>query len=366
MKTSYFNRTEAGYIAEPEAIDKSKKLATEDLILSVCSFDSETDKVPQQHNRTWADLCRRLSKSQPRNKKTGAQTWSPTQYILGARRSNEGVESISCAVIDVEHHGSFESIKERLNGHAYLAHSSYRHTIDDPRFRIVLPLTTPSLAEQWPMHWERINHWLGEINDPATSDLARVYFIPCHPAGGQPFHVVGHGRPLDIKELPELPEGFVVQKVRESAARSISSCIKIEGIEESPPEPLNPEKGLNEIVERCVFMQIVSNADNQNDVTEPIWSAMISNACRFENSNRWIHHASCQHDGYDEEITDNRIERFRNNYAPTTCQKIRSRGFRQCPGNGCCLPSGEPTKAPAGLWVWLLKKPIVLPSDLMA
>ena len=364
MYQSYFNRQEAESIAAPNTVENSAS-ATDNIVLSVSAFNSETDKIPQPFERTWSDLCRRFSQSQRRSNKTGAQTWSPTKYKPGATRGNDGVESISCAVIDVEHQGPFESIKDRLDGYAYLAHSSFRHTPDDPRFRIVLPLVTPSLADQWPEHWERINHWLGGINDPTTKDLPRVYFIPCHPAGGQPFRVVGQGRPLDINELPELPEEFVVPKVRESANCS-ASRIKIEGIEDSPPDPLNPAKGLDEVVERCLFMQIVSNPDNQNDVGEPIWSAMISNSCRFQDAEEWIHHASCQHADYDEGETDKRIERFRNNYAPITCQKIRSLGFQQCPENGCCLPSGETTKAPAGLWVWLLKKPIVLPSDFMA
>lgn len=361
MNTTYFNRQEAEHIAVPETVVNPEQSVTDDLILSVCVFNSENDNIPQQYERTWADLCRRLSQSQTRPKKSGAQTWSPTKYRPGATRGNDGVESISCAVIDVEHHGPFDAIKDRLDGYAYLAHSSFRHTAEDPRYRIVLPLVTPSLVDQWPEHWARINQWLCGINDPQTSDPARVYFIPCHRYGGKPFCVIGLGEPLDVSQLPELPEGVAIPRREQSTTHRSFHNIQIEGIEEAPPDPLNPAKGLDEVIERCSFMQTVSNPDNQNDVSEPLWIAMISNACRFQDAEEWIHQASCHHDEYDETVTGQKIERFRHNYAPITCQKIRSSEYGQCPENGCCLPSGQITKAPAGLWVWLLKKPVELP-----
>ena len=364
MNTTYFNRQEAVSPAgsTAEAIEVTDYSATDEFKLSVCAFNNENDNVPQQHERPWADLCRRLSHNQLRYKKEGTAAWSPTQYKPGATRGNDGVESISCAVLDIEHNGPFEALKDKLTGYAYLAHSSFRNTSEDPRYRIILPLKSPSLVEHWPEHWERINQWLGGINDPATKDPARLYFTPCHPPGGLHFLEIGEGKALDIHELPELTEGFVVPT---KAVTSKGSCkVRLEWLEDIVPD-LSPAQGLPEMESRCLFMQVVSVPENQNSVSEPLWSAMITNACRFQEAEEWIHQASCHHDSYDETETDSRIERFRNNYAPITCQRIQSLGFRQCPEDGCKLPSGALTKSPAGLWVWLLKKPVVLPFEQM-
>lgn len=138
----------------------------------------------------------------------------------------------------------------------------------------------------------------------------------------------------------------------------------IEGIED-PPTDLSPAVGLAETVSRCIFMRTASAPENQNQMSEPFWASMISNACCFADSEKWIHEASCHHDSYDENSTDNRIDRFRNNYAPITCERIRALGFGQCPTGGCLLPSKVATKSPAGLWTWLLKRPVILPFEFL-
>jgi len=86
---------------------------------------------------------------------------------------------------------------------------------------------------------------------------------------------------------------------------------------------------------------------------------MISNASCFENSDEWIHEASCHYDRYSEAETDKNIQGFRDGgYGPMTCKTIQGNGFKGCPSDGCKLRSGEITKAPAGLWTWANKMPV--------
>jgi len=364
MSTEYSNaQATATEVALAVSPDVSEQSETDALVLSVTAFDNENDNIPQQHQRTWGEVCRRFSKSQLRNKKAGTPTWSPTLYKPGATRGNAGVESISCAVIDIDNGTPLQDVLAKIDGYAFLAHSSFRHTEDHPKYRVILPLKTPSMAAQWPVNWARINHWLGEINDPATKDAARIYFIPCHPQGATHFVETSQGKPLDIDELPELP-AEIASKVESTPSSKVVNKVKIVGLEEVVSD-LSPAKGLAEMLSRCVFMQSVSSPEQQNDVSEPLWTAMLTNAGCFHDSDAWIHEASCHHDGYDEIATENRIERFRNNYAPVTCQRIQSLGFTRCPRGGCLLPSGVATKAPAGLWTWLLKKPYSLPFELL-
>lgn len=164
MSTEYFSAqataTEVALAVSPEL---SEQAETDALVLSVTAFSHENDNIPQQHQRTWGEVCRRFSKSQLRNKKPGTPTWSPTLYKPGATRGNAGVESISCAVIDIDNGTPLQELLVKLEGRAYLAHSSFRHTDDHPKYRLILPLKTPSAADQWAADWARINYWLGVL-----------------------------------------------------------------------------------------------------------------------------------------------------------------------------------------------------------
>ena len=359
MNQSYFNRQEAvSSAAQSAPVSLAAPAESEPQRFAISTYNNEFDNVPKPRNWTWPEFCQRLGKHLSRSKKSGNPMWSAAQYYPEAKRCKAGVELITMAVLDIDSGTPVDQVIAQIKGYAYLIHSTYSHTDEYPKYRVILPLVEPSEAEQWPMHWARINHWFGNINDPAVKDQSRGYFIPCRPVGGAHFTKIGEGRYFDINELPELPAELVPSTAKYSPRTP--ARIKIEGIEEAPPD-LNPAIGLVEIVNRCSFMQWASDPQNQDQVSEPLWMAMISNACFCEDSEAWIHQASCEHSGYDEAATDRRIERVRTNYAPFTCQRIREHGFTQCPSGGCRLHSGLATKAPAGLWTWIRHLPITLP-----
>lgn len=320
------------------------------LPLTISIFNNEKDNDPHQLELTWSQLVTKLQQSITiRVEKKGGMAMSPVSYKPGMKRGNKSVDLVFCAVFDVEHHGPFEALQEKLDGYAYVAHSSYRHTVEAPRFRIILPLNQPIPANQWPHAWERLNLWLGGINDPATKDAARLYYLPSQPPGATGHFIVrGDGRPMDISELPEVQAveatRAVVLSMRESTP------LMMDGIEDASPEPLNPAGGLEKVVARCKFMSEVALPKNQKVASRSIWMAMVSNASRFEKSEDWIHEASCHHDSYGEHATDKLIQSCRKFGMPITCAKIKADGYPDCPSEGCKTFSGKITKAPAGLW----------------
>ncbi len=312
-------------------------------------FKNEKDNIPEAGRRTWADFSTRMQHHTPRKTKEGTKLFSPVKYKSGARRGNDGVEAITMAVFDVDVGVTPEAVKSILGGFAYVLHSTWSHTPDKPSYRVIVPFTTPVPKQVWPQIWPRLNLFLGGINDPATKDPARIYYLPSHPEGrGDFFVAVGEGKPLDIADLPELPQAAKAQ----IQSTNSHSNVKIEGIEDIPRD-LGPEAGLHEVCSRCGFMGHVSLPENQNTVSEPLWKAMISNAACFENADEWIHQASCHHDGYSKAVTDKSIKRFRDgSFGPMTCQRIQDLGFKGCPAGGCKTPTGKVTKAPAGLGSW--------------
>ena len=154
---------------------------------------------------------------------------------------------------------------------------------------------------------------------------------------------------MDLDELPELPPDQLIKVV--AATANYAPKIKIDGIEDIPPDPLSPAVGLERVVARCKFMAEVSQPESQNNASRSTWRAMIANACRFEDSEDWIHDASRHHDGYDEKVTDREIQGCRAFPAPITCASIQAAGFAGCPEGGCQTIAGNVTKAPAGLWM---------------
>lgn len=343
-------------VAMLEAPAKVNSEANENRTLNLSFFSGCRDNSPKQSKMDWHEFCRRFGVHTVRDHKDGA-AWSPASFGTGQPRRNEFVEALDFAVIDIDDNGvQPNEIEDRFKGFAYLLHSSYGHTNTTCKFRMILPFAEPVLANDWPIVWARINAMVDGHNDPSTKDASRLYYMPSCPVGSSfSFVREGKGRYLSMSDLPS--DVTVPENRQQLFPHSVSTTklAVIEGIESSGPD-LNFEQGLRHVVSRCAFMRTVSASENQQSVSEPLWMAMISNACRFENSEAWIHVASEHHSGYDEGATTARIERYRNGSAPITCQRIRELGFEGCPTGGCARPNGLVAKAPAALGTWMFRR----------
>lgn len=317
-------------------------------------FSGCKDNAPKGALLDWPDFCLRFSKHAVRRQKDGP-AWSPATFIPAQPRRNETVDMISFAVIDVDDGTPYADVEKRFDGFSFLVHSSYSHSEEKAKYRVIFPLANAIPAKEWHGVWERINKMAGGCNDASTKDLARIYYMPAHPVGDKAnFIHIREGRFLSVDDLPHLPEGAEIQPLTFHRNVVSGRLNETDGIESSGPE-LNFEQGLMHVVQRCAFMQFASFCDNQETLSEPLWMAMISNACRFERSEDWIHAASASHARYQESETQNRIERYRNGPPPVTCQRIRELGFQQCPSGGCARPNGNEAKAPAALGGWMFQ-----------
>lgn len=323
-------------------------------LLTLCWFKGEKDNQPKLDELSWGDFCKIFARHQISLSKLGGKAWSPVNYVEASTRANENVTHIHLAVVDVDRGENPDAVIQQLAGLAYLAHSSFSHTSETPKFRIILPLLKPVPATEWDKAWATINHWLGGINDPSTKDQSRIYFCPARAKdAANHFVKVGEGKWLDISTLPEPLDSHPNVIKKPSTAVANVKHVHIDGIDETPD--LSPEQGLVEMVNRCAFMQWASAPENQPSVSNPAWMAMVSNACRFEGGSDWIHEASCHYADYDEGQTGGLIARCFHKYAPFTCERIQGLGFEGCPSGGCPIRNGEPTKAPAGLVSWIYK-----------
>lgn len=125
-----------------------------------------------------------------RQAKTWLPLWSPADYRDGETRGASGVERVSCFVFD---HDDGTSIEEALDpwGHSpLLAHTSWSHTDEHPRFRLVLPLAEPVPATAWPLAWAWARERSGGHIDEACKDPSRLYLLPAIPRPEAPFRAL--------------------------------------------------------------------------------------------------------------------------------------------------------------------------------
>ena len=122
-------------------------------------------------------------------------------------------------------------------------------------------------------------------------------------------------------------------------------------------EKLGTLQELETVIQRCAFMQWATAPENQPDVPEPLWYAMISNGSRFDADER-LHDASCNHGGYSHKECQDKIAHTRRGH-PVGCAVIKKDGFAGCPGNGCQMPDGRTVNSPAGLAYWINRRPSV-------
>lgn len=170
--------------------------------LHLTYFSSLTDTKPKPHDaKCWEHLVEALSVSRELLAKENGDLWSPARYRPATTRRNENVESVSCLVLD------FDDVKRTqwepfLEPYEYFAHTTHRHTPEQERWRVVLPLPSPVAGEAWTEFWLHANDALGTLSDDACKDPARFYFHPAHKPGCE-FHAFHHvGIPFHLADQP--------------------------------------------------------------------------------------------------------------------------------------------------------------------
>lgn len=120
---------------------------------------------------------------QKREDKKSVPLISPATYVEGTTRANDNVLGWAgwCAV-DVDEHvfdGSLEQeLLDRYGKWNHVVYSTASSTQEHPKFRIVFPLTVNVPKDKIKHFWFALNKELGDIGDPQTKDLSRMYYVP--------------------------------------------------------------------------------------------------------------------------------------------------------------------------------------------
>jgi len=151
-------------------------------MFKISLFENRFSRVPQSIEIDLHNLKRGLlkpSKSYPVKEKNSLPLWSPT--IFNGNRCGANAIQVSCLVYDLDDGTSIEE-RAKFQKYNYLFHTSFSHTEEKHKYRIILPLAEPIPAQDWRRaSIAAKNLWantigVGSPDSSAITDVARMYY----------------------------------------------------------------------------------------------------------------------------------------------------------------------------------------------
>ena len=166
---------------------------------AVVPFKGLFDQRVNQRQASWGKLIETLTTFRVCEDKQTAPLWSPAEYQAGTKRGSQGVRALSCLVLDYDSGVSrIENARRAWGGWPGILHTSWSHTDEHHKFRVIMPLHRPVPVEDWggvfawaeswtrtvadPAHEMslkeyRAAEWIYTV-DPACKDPARMFYVP--------------------------------------------------------------------------------------------------------------------------------------------------------------------------------------------
>jgi hypothetical protein len=199
---------------------------------------SETDTHPKRIESDWSTFCAEvLSCPEPRGnwplyeylaqveskdkarkarakKMKSGRAWCPATF--GTRPNEEGslrhdgnVLAMYAGVADIDNKIdeplTVPDIEARLKGYTFALHTSYSHTPEKPRYRVIIPLAHPMPPADMPRLSAYFRTLFGSALDEACKNPSHVYFTPSYPPDAEEHFVckVAEGKCFDPDRLSQ-------------------------------------------------------------------------------------------------------------------------------------------------------------------
>lgn len=152
---------------------------------------------------TWDSLFEAFSKRRP-FMGCAHPGWSPAEFDP-CKRGLENVQRIFALCLDYDGGTTIDEARERWAGTFGFIHTSRSHTHDEPRFRVILPLSRAVSPFEFGLLWKRLAEKAGDI-DQAPKDPSRFWYVP-GAKDGHPFEAHRlEGAPLHVERWLTQPE----------------------------------------------------------------------------------------------------------------------------------------------------------------
>jgi hypothetical protein len=202
--------------------------------LAVSFVDGVTDTDPKPRTLAWPKLAARLVDFRLRPdlappvskdvRKRSLPAIIPATFT-GPGRERAHVAAVNVAFLDFDGTCDISTARARWAGFAYALHTSWSHTAEKHRFRLVLPLARPVPRDAWPDAFARLVELAVEPFDRCSENPAQPFFLPAVPSStAERFGVVNDGPWLDLlaeldKRTPPAPPALAPAP-RDAAKRS--------------------------------------------------------------------------------------------------------------------------------------------------
>lgn len=148
--------------------------------------------------------------------KRDLRLWSPAYYGENAKRGSEHVIHLSCLVLDYDLGMPVGEAVGAWQEYFHIVHSTWSHTPEKPKFRIILPLAEPVSTGDWHRVYEWAQERTGMAVDPTGKSIGSTFALPTLKMADQPRIGFSQAGPLlDTrleglieKAAPPPPEGI--------------------------------------------------------------------------------------------------------------------------------------------------------------
>jgi hypothetical protein len=151
--------------------------------------------------------------------KKDLRLWSPVKYRDGWKeRGTEGVTHVSCLVLDYDAGVPIPEATSVWSDWFHLFHTTWSHTPEHPKLRVILPLAVACPADRFEALWDWAHARAGGDIDRQLSGVAATFALPVVPSIDAPRDAGSHAGPLlDPREL-----GIAIEEILHLPVRHAS------------------------------------------------------------------------------------------------------------------------------------------------
>ncbi len=140
-----------------------------------------------------------------RSAKKDFRLWAPSLYKPNSRRGSENVVYLSCLVLDYDDGTPLRDATETWEAWFHILHTTWSHTDEHNKFRVVVPFAQPVPAKHWRLVWHWAEELVGRVIDPACKGEGHAFALPVVPDEAHPREAFSTPGPL----LDPVLEGIV-------------------------------------------------------------------------------------------------------------------------------------------------------------
>ena len=146
-------------------------------------FDNKTHKrMDFSSYAQFEQLLFELSRQKRKDKKS-APLITPAIYHEDTTRANDNVICwAGWAAVDIDDWKGSEDLEKKLielyGKWNHICYSTASSTREHPKFRLIFPLSKYVPKKSIKHFWYALNKELGDVGDPQTKDLSRMYYVP--------------------------------------------------------------------------------------------------------------------------------------------------------------------------------------------